>query len=147
MRTLLRMLTLIAVVLHGHQVRANVLYVSANAPNPTVPYNTWSTAALTIQQAVNAGHSGDTILVTNGTYASGSEIVSGTTPSRVAVTMPLSIQSVNGPSVTSITGSYGTRCVYLTNGAVLAGFKLSGGGATLSGESVQVGSGGGVWCS
>ena len=52
--------------------------------------------------------------------------------------MRLTVQSVNGPAVTAIDGEGGMGCVYLTNGAVLAGFTLTNGYA---GDY-----GGGVWC-
>ena len=44
------------------------LYVDANSANGTPPYATWATAAATIQWAVDAAKSGDTVLVTNGVY-------------------------------------------------------------------------------
>ena len=121
--------------------------LSNSAPEP--PYTNWLTAATNIQDAVDAAVDGDLILVTNGVYATGG-FFNGVT-NRVAVTKPVTVQSVNGPEVTAIVGyqvpttRYGSaaiRCVYLTNGAVLAGFTLTNGATKSSGST----SGGGVYC-
>jgi hypothetical protein len=127
-------------------------YVNGNSPNPMPPYTNWGTAARTIQDAVDAASTpGAIVLVTNGTYASGGELVASLCGSnRVAVTKPLAVRSVNGPGVTVIQGdrsgtSNEVRCAYLTSGASLSGFTLTNGG------SISVrgfnGTGAGVWCS
>jgi hypothetical protein len=122
---------------------AAVRYVDANGVNPTPPYPDWSTAATNIQDAIDTADPGDIVLVTNGVYASGQKVVNGYLTNRLAVTKPLSLESVNGPQVTMIEGlSNSLRCVYLTNGASLSGFSLSKGDATLESGS----SGGGIWC-
>jgi hypothetical protein len=107
---------------------AATLYVDLNSTNATPPYNDWTNAAVTIQDAVEAASAGDTILVTNGVYATGGRTVNGyALTNRVAVTKPLTLQSVNGPAVTVIQGNgpIGTnavRCVYLTNNATLVNY-------------------------
>src|SRR5262249_6498826 len=100
---------------------------------------TWATAATNIQDAVDVVMSGteSLVLVTNGIYQSGSRRSADGTSNRVMVTKALRLQSVNGPIVTVIDGGDLTRCVYLTNLAVLQGFTLTRGSAGL---------GAGVWC-
>ena len=102
-------------------------YVWQNSPNPTPPYNTWSTAATNIQDAVNSSLPGGLVLVTNGVY-----------PGGVSLDRPLTVFSVNGPQVTRIDGGGANRCITMTNGASLSGFTLTNGYAQ---------QGGAVWCS
>src|SRR6266699_1832557 len=65
---------------------AGVHYVDANSTNATAPYTNWTTAATTIQDAVDAAAAGDEVVVTNGTYRGG-----------VGVGKQLTVRSVNGP--------------------------------------------------
>src|SRR6266567_4708569 len=102
---------------------ADVHYVDVNSTNATPPYTNWTTAAASIQAAVDAAVAGEEIVVTNGTYG------------PVGVDKPLNVRSVNGPQFTTIHG-YSGRCVYLANNATLSGFTLTGGHFE----------GGGVWC-
>jgi hypothetical protein len=108
-----------------------VSYVDAASGNPVFPFESWATAATTIQDAIGAGGSvGRLVLVTNGVYRVGT--VAGTSgSSRVSLTNYVVVRSVNGPSVTVIEGATnGVRCAYVENGSVLSGFTLTKGTAT-----------------
>ena len=134
---------LTALVLMGFallRAPAAVLYVDLNSTNPVPPYAGWDTAATNIQDAVDAAAPGDLVTVTNGVYQTGGKPFNeGTMTNRVVVDKPVTVQSVNGQSVTLIDGTQSGRCVYLTNGAVISGFTLTNG--TAGG-----GNGGGAWC-
>jgi hypothetical protein len=140
------------------KMSAAVLYVDLNSPNPVSPYAGWMTAATNIQNAVDAANPGDQILVTNGIYQTGGHLVYGALTNRVAIDKAITVQSVNGPAATmiqgfqdpsTINGDDAVRCVYLTNGATLAGFTLTN-GATLidqfESQDFRLYSGGGLFC-
>jgi hypothetical protein len=129
-------------------------YVDANSPNPTPPFSDWTTAAHTIQDAVDAANTSDKIVVTNGIYATGGRADFGAMTNRVAVDKAIILRSVNGPQFTAIQGLQlpGTtngdgaiRCVYMVVGADLVGFTLTNGATRSAGDSQFEQSGGGVF--
>jgi hypothetical protein len=138
-----------------HVVAQPVHYVVASGSSPSAPYSSWASAATNIQNAVDAATvPGALVLVSNGVYQTGARAVYGMS-NRVAVTKPVTVQSVNGASVTKIVGfrvptfvygSSAVRCVYLTNGAMLSGFTLTNGATQASGDQSRQQSGGAVYC-
>jgi hypothetical protein len=107
--------------------QAATRYVDADSITPVWPYTNWSTAANTIQDAVEAADPSDVILVTNGVYRTGGRtgpLATGLT-NRVTVVKGVILRSVNGPDVTftegyqvpgTTNGEGAVRCVYLSGG-------------------------------
>ena len=118
---------------------AAIHYVDVNGTNAIAPYTDWLTAATNIQDAVDASTAGDSVLVTNGVYATGGHKWADSGTNRVTLTNSITLQSVNGPAFTFIVGNrvVGTglaltnaaRCVGMGNNAVLSGFTLTNGEA------------------
>mgnify|MGYP001275688998 CR=1 FL=1 len=135
-----------------------VQYVAIGNPSPTPPYLTWETAATNIQDAIDHGFAGGTILVSSGVYQTGGRALFSDLTNRVVVDRPVTLRSVNGPVATTIVGfsavpsgtsSNAIRGIYLCDGATLDGFTIMN-GATLSFPARTTteldSSGGGVWC-
>ena len=76
-----------------------VHYVDVNSATPTAPYSSWETAAIVIQDAIDAADPGDEVVVTNGIYATG-----GKDMNRVMISKSIVLRSVNGPRHTVIEG-------------------------------------------
>lgn len=120
-----------------------VYYVDSASANPAFPYQSWATAARTIQEAIGVSAvPGRLVLVTNGVYRTASVNTNGT--NRVALTGAVRVRSVNGPTVTTIDGLDTVRGAYVGNHSVLDGFTVRRGAA------LDIwppgGPGGGVWC-
>jgi uncharacterized delta-60 repeat protein len=139
-----------------HVVNA-VYYVSAQSANPVVPYSSWTTAARSIQDAVDAaGVVGALVLVGDGTYSSGGRAVGvGSLLNRLVVAKPVRVQSLNGPLLTIIQGQQvpgitngdgAIRCVYLASGTSLSGFTLTNGATRNAWDYPNEQLGGGVYC-
>jgi len=129
-------------------VSASVHYVDLNSTNALPPYTNWSTAAKSIQDAIDEAVDGDQVLVADGVYSTGGQVLYGVT-NRVSITRALIVESVHGPTTTMIQGFLDqgpifspncVRCAYVTNGAALIGFTLT------NGATSDPGSGGGVYC-
>jgi hypothetical protein len=139
-----------------HVTAAPLHYVAADSMTAVAPYTSWATAAVTIQDAVDVALPGAVILVTNGVYEQGGRAMFSTMTNRVVVDKQLTLQSVNGPELTTIRGyqvpgstnGFGAiRCVYLADGAILSGFTLTNGATLLSGgDWNSEESAGGAWC-
>ena len=133
-----------------------VHYVSLSGGIPARPYQSWATAARTIQDAVDAASvAGALVLVSNGVYRTGGAVVQGALTNRVAISKPLIIQSVNGPAVTviegfkepgTVTGDSAVRCAYLTDQAVLSGFTLTNGSTRAAASYTPDLEAGGAFC-
>jgi len=134
MKTAIRLTAAIFLVAASN-LSAALVFVSATSPSPTPPYNSWATAAHSIQDAVNVAVPGDQVIVTNGVY-----------PGGLALNKPVNLLSLNGPEFTVIDASlvvgFDNRCVTLTNGASLSGFTLTQ-GPYPEGYPDE---GGGLWC-
>ena len=118
------------------------------------PFDAWTNAAHDIQSAVDAATNGDVVIVSNGLYNTGGRPAAGTAlTNRVTVEKVLTIQSVNGPFVTTIAGQYdplvtngpaAVRGVWLTTNASLSGFLVISGATATTGSPDAFG--GGVHC-
>ncbi len=106
---------------------ATMLYVDVNSATSTPPYTNWTIAATNIQDAIDAAVDGDQILVTNGIYQSGGRVASDQYTNRIVLNKAITLQSVNGPTITTIAGQTNSRCAYIGSNAILSGFTLRNG--------------------
>lgn len=99
-----KLIPLLLAALVVQNAAATTRYVDLNSPSPTQPYTSF-TAATNIQDAVDAAEEGDLVLVNNGVYRTGGRVVFGGITNRVAVTKPITLQSVNGAIHSLIEGN------------------------------------------
>ncbi|HTY86023.1 MAG TPA: choice-of-anchor Q domain-containing protein [Candidatus Acidoferrum sp.] len=126
-------------------VQQPVYYVDANSPGPVTPYNSWSTAARSIQDGIYAGNTpGRLVLVTNGMYYG--QVGGAIQWKNVMLTNIVVVQSVNGPGATIINNYYPYRVACVGNYSVLDGFTVTGGSASSGTNLYQDQCGGGLWC-
>lgn len=97
------------------KVSAPTVYVARAGSNTSrYPYSTWGTAASNIQDGVNAAVPGATVLLSNGTWMIGADVM---------LTNAITVTSLNGPSATIISSS--TRAFFVDHpGAIVDGFFL-----------------------
>ncbi|VGO16558.1 hypothetical protein PDESU_05149 [Pontiella desulfatans] len=103
---------------------AGTWHVDPSSPQDG-PGTSWPNAFHSIQDAVNAAATGDTVLVTNGVYQ------------PITVSKNITLSSINGPDVTLVDGSNTSRCAYVSGLATINGFSFVNGFAN---------EGGGVLC-
>ena len=127
-------------------------YVSLNGGN-TFPYTNWAGAATTIQAAVDAAVDDDLVLVSNGVYQTGRRLAWGGLTNRLWINKKITVQSVNGPGVTSIKGAWdplttngpaAVRCVQIAYNAKLVGFTLTNGATLADGSNYDTSGGGAI---
>ena len=135
-----------------HVVDEAVHFAKDGHTNAVAPYDSWETAASTIQDAIDAAHTvGSLVWVAAGTYDTGTVLSEGGRVNRIAITNYVVVRSVDGPEHTSIvgvpySGFSAVRCAYVGPHAVLSGFTLTNGNATTHRPEPWLDEGGGAWC-
>ncbi|MDX9791902.1 MAG: right-handed parallel beta-helix repeat-containing protein [Kiritimatiellia bacterium] len=121
-----RLLLTAALPLVSLSAGAKNIYVWTGSPSPLSPFGSWNTASRSLQKAIDAASTGDTVWVTNGVY------------SGFSTDKSIIIRSVLGAGVTMIDGGGTNRCAKLgaagqnfTN-TVVIGFTMRNG--SLSGQ-------------
>lgn len=118
-------------------------YVAQSGNTPDGIYSNWTTAATSIQAAINVAVAGETVWVGDGTYYS----TGGANNASINITKAITLKSQNGRDLAIIDGNYPTRtnrCIYMTSsGATVDGFTLRNGflntvGATYNGAGLYM---------
>ena len=116
--------------------QGGVLYVDLNGTHPVPPFGSWATAATNIQHAVDAAVQGDTVLVADGTYATGLA-TNASGAARLLVTNAITVRSANGRQSAIIDAIGTTVGAYLADGAELTGFTITHGGRGVGCQSTN----------
>lgn len=136
MKRIIFLLMLAGVAFADEAAEPKTIYVPVNEPK-------------TLQLIVDDANPGDEIVVAPGVYDMGGRQVGQEGPAtRLVVDKPLTIRSEAGAEKTFLMGGPSTRCLYLTNGAEVIGFTISGGETCVAGSEGNKFcdlSGGGVW--
>lgn len=96
------------------------------------PYITWATAATNIQDAIDATHAGELVLVAAGNYAPAAE---------VRASSNITVRAVEGAAATVIDAGGLHRVAWVSGGAVLDGFTLTNGYACCGAPRSDCGAG------
>jgi hypothetical protein len=133
-------------------VTADDHYAAKNGQTPSGAYTSWETAASSIQDAVNAATTNDTVWVGAGRYTIPANATNYAGSNVVFINRPLTLRSSNGvASSTFIDGSGAYRGiavhypVHTTNQIIIDGFTISNCFATNIGGGVFMHSSEYVW--
>ncbi|HBA84254.1 MAG TPA: hypothetical protein DCZ95_09200 [Verrucomicrobia bacterium] len=126
------------------EVVANPICYASLSGSHVAPFSSWATAATTLQAAAEACIPGGTVLAAAGRYDAGGIFAEGLM-NRVFVPNAITVRSQSGPEQTFIVGHTRTRCVYLAEQSVLAGFTLQDGHAMPEQGLLSNQRGGGVY--
>ena len=128
-----------------HTASAAIWFVATNG-NDNAVGTTWETAKQTIQAAIDAAASNDTVLVSNGVYATGERANHIPLSNRIVIDKPITVQSVHGPANTTIQGAWAVRCAYVGTNATLSGFTLTGANLIYPVDDGLIVGDGAAWC-
>lgn len=117
-------------------------YVSLGGSD-TWPYTNWTTAANSIQTAIDAAVGSDMVHVADGTYNTDGAADPHSMSNRVVLAKAVTVQSENGPEHTFIDGLDAMRCAYFTDGTLI-GFTLVNGSTGGAGGGGALCDGGGT---
>lgn len=106
-----------ALLLCAHPAAGGTRYVSTGSPSPEAPFTNWLTAAHTIQEAIDAAESGDTVIVTDGVYS---------VAAQLTITQQIELASVNGPGAT-VVHAESNRCLYIAAPSIVSGIAFTNG--------------------
>lgn len=108
-------------------------YVTLSNIQAVAPYVTWQTAAPTIESALSVAYSNSIITVSNGIYIPVSQNAPDWVATGLVISNNVTLQSLNGPSVTKISANNNYRDVYLGGRSTLTGFLVTKGSGTCGG--------------